>query len=427
MKHLIKPTLDFLRWDLRTVLAAVLVLAIFIGWSLAQTPLYTFDFGTAASNEVAGGAIHVRGSLTLYPTSSPALTYGWQTAGVQEFSNPNIPDLLNRDYNGSSSPFSFRINGLDAGLYDVKFVVGDPTSTLATRIGLTSQSVDVVADHSIRSVILTHEVMGSEMVVSFASADGASNWGINAITITSTTGTAPQPSFQMSLNPSSQTVAAGGVATYTVGLTPVENYSANVDLSIAGLVAGISAEFVPARITASGSSELRLRTVATTSPNTYEFLISAKGTDAASVVQNGIVRLTVQSSGVVPPVTGGDVVVPSNGGVVVEPPVITRSESETEADFQKIDEFVAEYQEKVIAERKDIKFIEGISAELYGVPILPELPKAKTPLESFLQNLVQAGLIQSTIDTAPPAPTEPNYNQDSFWQRFKKTLFAPAF
>jgi hypothetical protein len=432
MKETLKPALDFLKWDLRTILAVILALAILIGFSLAQTALFTFDFGTASTNELASGAVHVKGAITTYPTSNNDLTYGWQSSNVQEFSNSNVSDLLNRDYNGSSGANSFKILGLEPSVYDVKFVVGDPDSTLATRIQLGNQAVDVVANRQIRSVILTHEVVGNDLTVGFSSADGATNWGINAISLTPVSGSVPIPSFHMSLTPVEQTIKAGGVAIFVVGLTPIDNYASNIDLTINGLVAGMSAEFVPSTVKANSSSELRIRTEVATSPNLYEFLIVAKGQDDANVVQNGVVTLNVQSSGVIviPPLTGGDVVTPpSTGGDVdvVIPPVVDRSHEEVKEDFTKIDEFVQEYQDKVIAERKDIKFIEGISAELYGVPILPELPKPKTPLENLLQNFVQAGLIQSTVDTAPPAALDVTLNKASFWDRFLRSLAPSAY
>ncbi|MDD5606174.1 MAG: hypothetical protein PHR51_02550 [Patescibacteria group bacterium] len=430
MRYIFRPALDFLRWDLRATLAVILALAVLVGWSLAQTPLYVFDFGTASGSELASGAIHVKGALTTYPTVGVKLTYGWQTTAVQEFSNKNVSDLLNRDYNGSSGANQFKISGLEAGVYDVKFVVGDPANKLATRIQLGAQAVDVVADKKIRSVVLTHEVKSGDMSIGFSSADGATNWGVNAISITPDTGGAPQPSFKMSLTPATQTIKAGGVAAYMVGLTPIDNYAAKVNLSISGLVSGIAAEFVPAQITAAGSSELRLKTSGGTAPTTYEFLVTATGADDANVVQNGIVKLIVRSGGTSLPVDGEDVIDDSTtlpDEDEIEASIPSRTEAEVKQDFAQVDEFVEEYQEKVIAQKKDIKFIEGISAELYGVPILPELPAAKTPFETALQNLVQSGLIQSTIDNAPPAPTEPTYDQESWWQRFKKTLFPPAF
>lgn len=426
MKHIIKPALEFLKWDLRTTLAVILALAVFIGWSLAQTAVATFDFGTASSGEVASGAIHVKGAITIYPVSGENFTYGWQTTSVQEFSNKNVSDLLNRDYNGSSASNTFKIVGLDVGLYDVKFVVGDPESNLATRITLGGQAVDVVADKKIRSVVLTHEVLANEMLVSFSSIGGV-NWGINAITITPTTGDVPDPSFKLSLTPAEQTVKAGGVAVFVVGLTRIDNYSSDVDLTINGLVSGITAEFFPSKITANGSSELQLKTSITTSPTTYEFLITAKGQDDANVVQNGVVKMVVQSSDiiVVPPVPGA----PITGGdvVIVPPPVVSRSKAEIRADFKNVDEFVAEYQEKVIAGRKDIEFIEAIALELYGVPILQQLPEARTPLEGVLQSLVQAGLIQSAVDTAPMAPLDTTFNKNSFWDRFMRSLAPSAY
>ena len=83
---------------------------------------------------------------------------------------------------------------------------------------------------------------------------------------------APQtPDFSVSVTPSSQTVAPGNSASYTVTVTSLGRFSGTVNLSASGLPTGASASFNPTSVNGSGSSSL---TVATSATGTYTITIA---------------------------------------------------------------------------------------------------------------------------------------------------------
>jgi hypothetical protein len=90
------------------------------------------------------------------------------------------------------------------------------------------------------------------------------------------------PDFQIAASPSSQTVTAGGSATYTVTLTALNNYSAVVSLSATSQPAGLSPTFSPSTLTptsAGATSTMTVPTSASTAPGSYTLTITGQGAD----------------------------------------------------------------------------------------------------------------------------------------------------
>ena len=84
-----------------------------------------------------------------------------------------------------------------------------------------------------------------------------------------------RPDFSLSVNPSSQPVAAGGVSTnYTVTVTATNGFTGTVTLSSSGLPAGSTYSFNPATVAGSGTSILSVTTPGGTAAGVYPFIIA---------------------------------------------------------------------------------------------------------------------------------------------------------
>ncbi len=83
------------------------------------------------------------------------------------------------------------------------------------------------------------------------------------------------PAFQLSSSSTSLSVSAGGSSTMTVNIMGSGGFNAAANLSVAGLPAGVSAGFRPARISGSGSSTLTLSALKTAKSGTYRATLVA--------------------------------------------------------------------------------------------------------------------------------------------------------
>jgi hypothetical protein len=99
------------------------------------------------------------------------------------------------------------------------------------------------------------------------------------------------PDFSISSSPASETVTAGGSASYAIAVSPIHNFTGTVNLSISGLPSGATATFNPTSITTSGSSTLAVATTASTPQGTYALTIS--GTSSGIPSHTTTVMLTV--------------------------------------------------------------------------------------------------------------------------------------
>ena len=106
--------------------------------------------------------------------------------------------------------------------------------------------------------------------------------------------TTPAPAFDFSLtaSPSSQTVKAGGTATFAVTANLVSGSPSNVALSIAGLPAGATFAFNPTQGEPTFSSTLTITTGADTALGTYALTITGSGGGSSKTTT---VTLTIQS------------------------------------------------------------------------------------------------------------------------------------
>jgi hypothetical protein len=92
--------------------------------------------------------------------------------------------------------------------------------------------------------------------------------------------TASAPDFSVSASPSSASTTPGGSVSYSVSVGSANGFTGSVGLAITGLPVGGTASFVPATVTAPGSSQLTVATDASIAPGTYPLTVS--GTNSST-------------------------------------------------------------------------------------------------------------------------------------------------
>lgn len=110
--------------------------------------------------------------------------------------------------------------------------------------------------------------------------------------------------FSVALNPNSGTVTAGSATSATVSTAVTAGSAQNVNLTVTGAPAGVTATITPGSVTTGATATLNITTTAATTPGSYPLTITG---NAASGSHTGSYTLTV--TGVTPP--GGLV----NGGL----------------------------------------------------------------------------------------------------------------
>jgi CSLREA domain-containing protein len=100
--------------------------------------------------------------------------------------------------------------------------------------------------------------------------------------------------------PTSQTVSAGGSATYTVATSAQGGFSGSVALSASGLPAGASASFSPSSISGAGSSTVTVATTSATPVGTYTLTVSGA---SGILTRSTTVTLVVNTAAPPPPST----------------------------------------------------------------------------------------------------------------------------
>jgi rhamnogalacturonan endolyase len=108
---------------------------------------------------------------------------------------------------------------------------------------------------------------------------------------------AATPDFSVSATPSSQIVAPGASAPYTVTVTPSAGFTGTVTFSVSGLPSGATAAFNPTSVTTSGSTTMTVATSASTPAGSYPLTVTAT---SGALVHTAGVTLVVQAAG------GGD-------------------------------------------------------------------------------------------------------------------------
>ncbi|MBI4747521.1 MAG: S8 family serine peptidase [Acidobacteria bacterium] len=215
---------------------------------------------------------------------------------VVDNSKPFRVTLVWTDAAGSTTGNAW-VNNLD-----LEVTVGGQTykgNVFSGRNSITGGTADT--KNNMESVFLPAGVSGAFSVTVKATniaGDGVRNNGDTtdqdyALVVYNGTTAAPTPDFTISTNPtSSGSVTQGGSATTTVTVAPTNGYTGTVNLSVSGLPANTTANFVPTSITTSGSSTLTINTTASTP--TGIFTLTITGTDGV-LTHTATYTLTVGS------------------------------------------------------------------------------------------------------------------------------------
>src|SRR5579859_3507959 len=88
-------------------------------------------------------------------------------------------------------------------------------------------------------------------------------------------GTVQQPDFSLAATPGSQTISAGGSASYTASVSPINSFTGSVALTVSGLPSGATGSFNPSSISGgTGSSTLSITTNNTVAAGNYTLTIT---------------------------------------------------------------------------------------------------------------------------------------------------------
>jgi subtilisin-like proprotein convertase family protein len=137
-------------------------------------------------------------------------------------------------------------------------------------------------------------------------------------------GAAPGNDFTLSTTPSSGSVTAGASTTFTINTAVLTGTAETINLSVAGLPAGVTASFSPASVVAGGTSTLTVTAAATAAATTAQLTVT--GT-AASATHSANIALTVVNGNQAPTVT---ITAPTAGSTVSG--TITVSANAADAD-----------------------------------------------------------------------------------------------
>jgi hypothetical protein len=133
---------------------------------------------------------------------------------------------------------------------------GSQTANLTRWGDYSSMNIDPTDDCTFW---FTSEYMG---------ASGSFNWRTRVGSFKFPNCGAQTNDFSISINPASQTVAAGSSTTYTINTAVTAGAAQTINLSVSGLPTGVTGSFNPTSVTAGGSSTLTLTVAATTGAGT---------------------------------------------------------------------------------------------------------------------------------------------------------------
>jgi hypothetical protein len=89
-------------------------------------------------------------------------------------------------------------------------------------------------------------------------------------------------SFTLAVTPSSRTITAGQVATYTATISPLGGFNDNVTFAATGLPSGATATFTPASVTGSGSTTMTITTTSATTGGNSTITVTATSAGGAT-------------------------------------------------------------------------------------------------------------------------------------------------
>lgn len=214
------------------------------------TPVGSYTLTILATDGVNNHSTTVT-LVVLQPDFSLSASPAAQSINVGGSTSYNITQTA---LNGYAGTVSFSVSGLPAG--------ATPTFTPASVSGSGAATLGIATTASVAPGTYGLTITGTDGTLSHAAS----------VTLIIST-----PDFSLTATPSSQTINQGSPTSYTVTLNPISGYSGTVTFSASGMPAGVTANFNPVNLTASGSTALNITTAFNTVPGTYPLTIT--GTD----------------------------------------------------------------------------------------------------------------------------------------------------
>jgi VCBS repeat-containing protein len=271
-----------------------------------------------ATSTFVGSSIHGTGASELRIQTSnatPAIDYSLRVTGSSQGLTRNTNLILRvTDFSVAASPASQTITTNGTATYAIAITAltqFDSDVTLSVA-GLPSGATAAFSTCNANPCTITGLAAGSANSTLTISTSSNTSPGNYAPTITATGQGITHPTsiglnvvdFSLSVAPGSQTILAGGTATYNAFTAALNGFSGSIALSVAGLPSGTTASFSPSSLNGSSSSSLSVVTSSSTPGGNYQLTITgASGTDMHSVtvilaVQNFTLSATPSSQSV---------------------------------------------------------------------------------------------------------------------------------
>lgn len=214
----------------------------------ASTPAALYNLVISATDGAATRTAPA--TLAVDPVGDFALTISPQSQSVIPGSNIGYGVTLSSS-GGFSGIVVLSVSGMPAGA----------TATLSPSSVQTSGLVSL-------SISTSPNTPGGTYTFTVTGADGP--------LVHTATGTLVvlAPDFSLSASPSSQPVQTGLSVSYSVTLSPVNNYAGTVGFSVSGLPSGATATFSPTSLTGSGTTTMTVATSAGTPAGSYPLVIT---------------------------------------------------------------------------------------------------------------------------------------------------------
>ncbi|MEA1909669.1 MAG: hypothetical protein U9M89_01420 [Patescibacteria group bacterium] len=413
-----KPLLGFLKIELRTILALVLLLLVLVGVGFAaDDKSITFDFGTGLSSEVSGGAVSVNGGAAIYPKIYEEFSYGWATALIAEQSSgAAVLDLIKMDSNQGVTNNTFSISGLTSDYYQITMISGNLTSSITTKVVVDEKTYIAQSEPGAwRTITMKARVKDGRIDLGFQKYT-SDLWAVNSLTLVPTSAPLDSPEFDIVVKPQQHIKKAGETAVYQVSLIPENNYSNEISLSLENIPLGIQTSFQPASGIPPYVAYLTV-TISEDMPSTqYNIDLIAKGSDLASLMVRQKISLMVLANSTYLP------------GVVVDTELEPGTPEHKEAGKREQD-FIDKYldaESRDLPRQIDLMALDELSAYTNISGAIPDPPVPTSFVDASLRYLTTAGIIRIVVDSAPVAPVPQGKESPGFWGNFFGAMFNPA-
>ncbi|MGO9588892.1 MAG: beta strand repeat-containing protein [Candidatus Acidiferrales bacterium] len=234
---------------------------------------------------VTGGS----GSAVLNITAAPStpigkyvLTLTGTSGSITHSANVIFNVSSNADFTGKIAPTTAAVVPGARASYTASVI---PLNGFTGNVTVSVSGLPSGATAQVTPSVVMH---GSGSASLLINTTASTPLGSYVLTVTGTCGTlvhstsiqlnvnATPGDFGATINPTSDTIAVGGFASYSINLFPINGFTGNVALSVTGVPAGASAGFNPGNVIAggSGSATLTVTTTSSVTPGTYTLYVT---------------------------------------------------------------------------------------------------------------------------------------------------------